>query len=74
MLIAYSFAGQMEGPGPGHYKNDVAPVIFANILDGGDDVSMWWPTTHLKNPPGVNVLEYYKVRPTLHNNCPKNPK
>ncbi len=60
----------------GHYPLDVAPVILANILDGGDVINMMpfqWNPGHLKNPPGPNVLRYFLVRPSYHDNCPKKP-
>jgi len=69
-------AGSVDNNTPGtfgHVGNDVDPAGLANTLDGGCHVSWWNPFAPcvMQIPAGQHVLDYYSVRPSWHDNCPK---
>jgi hypothetical protein len=59
------------GAGFAHYDHDVAPVLLANKIDGGDGGNSLtmifnqfaWPIFTINDPPGANVRRYLEVRP-----------
>ena len=55
-----------------HPSDDVQPAVWANELDGGGLI--WYMAPHgnkMQKPAGEYVKMYYEVRPSWHENCPR---
>ena len=68
-------AGTVDSELPGtlpHLSQDVDPIGLANSLDGGCPVNIWtmpWGKCKVLNPPGPNMMKYYRVRPLWAEPC-----
>ena len=81
LMTTLPSAGSVDYRAPGafsgHRPHDVTPVQLANELDGGVRpatlIGLIRGVTQMKQPAGPFVQAYYTVRPSWHQDCPKNP-